>query len=52
MMDLRTLGWNWELFARTDPLWAIYADPAKRGGKWNADDFFATGRAEVGSPPN
>jgi SAM-dependent methyltransferase len=46
-MDIRALGKHWESFARTDPLWAIYSDPAKRGGKWDPEEFFATGRGEI-----
>jgi SAM-dependent methyltransferase len=46
-MDLRGLAWNWEQFARTDPLWAIVTFPEKRGGRWTPEEFFATGRTEV-----
>lgn len=30
-------------------MWAILTDPAKAGGRWNADEFFATGVREVGA---
>jgi SAM-dependent methyltransferase len=46
-MNLKALGWHWERFARTDPLWAIASLPGKRNGAWDVDEFFATGRAEV-----
>jgi SAM-dependent methyltransferase len=38
---------TWERLAQSDPLWAILSDPAKRGGGWRTEDFFATGVAEV-----
>jgi SAM-dependent methyltransferase len=47
-MDLKSLGWHWEKFARTDPLWAIITWPEKKGGKWDPAEFFATGRREIG----
>jgi SAM-dependent methyltransferase len=37
----------WEDAARTDPLWAILSDPAKRNRAWNLDEFFETGRREI-----
>jgi len=30
-------------------MWAILTDPAKAGGRWDADEFFATGVREVGA---
>ena len=30
-------------------MWAVLSDPGKRGGLWNADEFFATGAQEVES---
>jgi 2-polyprenyl-3-methyl-5-hydroxy-6-metoxy-1,4-benzoquinol methylase len=38
---------HWDEHARSDAMWAILNHPAKRGGKWNAEEF-ATGVAEVG----
>ncbi len=38
---------DWEMLGRTDPLWAVLSDPAKRGGRWNRDEFLATGEADV-----
>ena len=46
-MDLKALGWHWERFARTDPLWAIASLPGKRNNNWDVAEFFATGKAEV-----
>lgn len=30
-----------------DALWAILSDPAKRHGRWDVDEFLATGRREI-----
>ena len=38
---------DWEDLAETDPLWAILSDPARRDGRWEADDFCATGEQET-----
>lgn len=38
---------HWNLFARTDPFWAVLTEPDKQGRRWQVDEFFATGRAEV-----
>ena len=38
---------NWEGLAKKDPLWAICTNPAKKKGKWNADDFFESGKKEI-----
>lgn len=46
-MDLEELQANWDKFGKTDALWSIITAPSKRGGKWNADEFFATGCREI-----
>jgi SAM-dependent methyltransferase len=38
---------DWEQLGRTDPLWAVLSDPAKRGRRWDTDEFFATGEEEA-----
>ncbi len=43
----RSLARSWEGLGRTDPLFGILSDPSKWGGKWDADEFFASGRAHV-----
>ena len=43
----RSLARSWEGLGRTDPLFGILSDPTKWGGKWDADEFFASGRAHV-----
>jgi len=49
-MDLgkfRTLARNWEALGDTDPLFGVLSDPTKHGGKWEIEEFFASGRAHV-----
>ena len=45
--DIKKLAQNWEGFARTDALGAICTDPAKEHGKWDVEEFFASGRQEI-----
>jgi SAM-dependent methyltransferase len=33
----------WEDWGRVDPLWAVLAWPEARHGRWDVDEFFATG---------
>jgi ubiquinone/menaquinone biosynthesis C-methylase UbiE len=44
---LKKLQRNWEGLARKDPLWAILADPSKKGGRWDVEEFFNTGQREI-----
>jgi len=46
-MDLRELQRHWHAFGEQDPMWAILTDPARKGRRWTAEEFFATGVAEV-----
>jgi SAM-dependent methyltransferase len=46
-MELKELQKNWDEFGKTDPLWAILTDPEKRNGRWDAQEFFRRGEAEV-----
>jgi SAM-dependent methyltransferase len=39
----------WETLAQDDPMWAVLTWPKKRGGRWEPDDFFATGADEIRS---
>lgn len=48
-MDLNELQKNWNKFGRTDPFWAIYTLPEKKGNRWKLDEFFETGRREIDS---
>lgn len=47
MDSLAKLQRNWERLAKIDPLWSIFADPQKHGGRWTNEELFAAGRAEV-----
>jgi SAM-dependent methyltransferase len=47
MGDLAEVQRNWEIYARADPMWGVLMDPDKRGGRWDAERFFAAGREEV-----
>ena len=38
--DFADLQSTWEDLAKQDPLWAILSVPAKKGGKWNLEEFF------------
>ena len=45
--DLAWVRENWDRFGREDPFWAVLTDPSRKGGRWEPEEFFATGRAEV-----
>ena len=47
MNDLDHLRRVWQTLGREDPLWAVLSHADKRGGRWQADEFLATGRAEI-----
>src|SRR6266516_1984810 len=51
-MDVHDLQTTWDTQGRVDPLWAILSDPVKKGGRWDAEAFFATGVREVESHMN
>jgi SAM-dependent methyltransferase len=38
---------QWELIGEQDPLWGVLSVDDRRGGRWDVDEFFATGRQEV-----
>jgi SAM-dependent methyltransferase len=46
-VDLKQLQKNWDAFGRIDPLWAILTSPDRKGGKWDPEEFFASGRREI-----
>jgi ubiquinone/menaquinone biosynthesis C-methylase UbiE len=47
VVDLERLKQSWDELGRSDPLWAVLTWPGKRGGRWEADEFFALGVSEV-----
>lgn len=46
-MRFSALKWHWERLGRRDPFWAVLADPDKRHGGWNLDQFFRSGIEEI-----
>jgi ubiquinone/menaquinone biosynthesis C-methylase UbiE len=46
-IDLRELQKNWNEFGKIDPLWAIITWPDKKGNRWDLEEFFALGHAEI-----
>jgi ubiquinone/menaquinone biosynthesis C-methylase UbiE len=40
---------DWNELAELDPHWAILTAPGKRFGRWDSDEFFATGTVEAGA---
>lgn len=46
-MGIRSLQRLWDALGRSDPLWAILTDPAKKGNRWRLDEFFETGVREI-----
>ena len=46
-MNLDELQRHWDAFGAEDPMWAILTDPAKKGRRWTAAEFFATGVTEI-----
>jgi SAM-dependent methyltransferase len=46
-MRLGALRRHWERLARRDPYWAVLTAADKRGGRWNVDEFFASGVEEI-----
>lgn len=46
-MNLRALRRHWDAYGRQDPFWAILTHPDKVQGRWDAEEFFRTGRDEI-----
>jgi SAM-dependent methyltransferase len=46
-MHLQDLQKNWDRMGSEDPLWAVMTDPRYKGGKWNPDAFFESGRRQI-----
>ena len=46
--ELDRLRAVWTQLGQDDPLWAILSAPDKRGGRWDPEQFFAAGEAEIG----
>jgi SAM-dependent methyltransferase len=48
-MSLKELQQHWDHFGEKDAMYAILTDPEKTGNRWSEDEFFATGKSEVGA---
>lgn len=46
-MELGDLQRDWTRLGAEDPLWAVYVAPGTRGGRWDVEEFLASGREEV-----
>ena len=46
-MNIDEAGKNWTELGEDDPMWVVLTDPDKSQNRWTADEFFATGRAEI-----
>jgi SAM-dependent methyltransferase len=46
-MQLTALRRHWERLGKHDPLWAVLTHPDKRGGRWQVEEFFQSGVAEI-----
>jgi SAM-dependent methyltransferase len=47
-MNIQELEQIWTELGQDDPMWVVLTDPDKKGGRWTAEQFFQTGREEVG----
>jgi SAM-dependent methyltransferase len=45
--ELERLRRVWQTLGRDDPMWAVLSHADKSGGRWQRDEFFATGQVEV-----
>lgn len=48
-MSLEHVKQTFEDAGREDPFYAVFTDHARKGGKWDHDEFFAHGRNEIES---
>ncbi|HEY0636447.1 MAG TPA: class I SAM-dependent methyltransferase [Pseudonocardiaceae bacterium] len=46
-MALDDVRRDWTRLGAEDPLWAVMLLPGKQGGRWDVEEFLATGRADV-----
>lgn len=45
--DLKAVRDTWDHLGRRDPYWAVLTNPGKEGGRWDLEEFFATGGEEI-----
>ena len=46
-MNIKDINKNWTELGNDDPMWVVLTDPAKKGNRWQEEDFFATGKEEI-----
>jgi hypothetical protein len=46
-VNIKRLRRHWDALGKSDPLWSNLTNDDKRGGKWDADEFFLTGEQEI-----
>ena len=46
-VNLHEVRRDWTKLGAEDPLWAVLVQPGKRGGRWDVQEFLATGRVDV-----
>ena len=47
-MSLKHVQELYENYGKTDPLYAVLSDKDKEGNRWDVEEFFQTGREEIG----
>ncbi|CAN5674349.1 hypothetical protein BH10CYA1_BH10CYA1_55140 [soil metagenome] len=46
-MGIKELQETWDQLGSDDPMWAVLVEPGKEGRKWNREEFFDSGRADI-----
>jgi len=46
-VSVNRLSRDWDELAEQDALFVVLAEPGREGGKWDLDEFFATGEREI-----
>jgi ubiquinone/menaquinone biosynthesis C-methylase UbiE len=46
-MGIKNLQQTWNQLGQDDPMWAVLVEPGKEGRKWDEDEFFASGKADI-----
>lgn len=39
---------DWEGLGTIDPMWAVLSHKGREGGRWDVEEFYATGREQIG----
>jgi SAM-dependent methyltransferase len=46
-MNMDEASSNWTKLGKDDPMWVVLTDPDKKGNRWDAKEFFATGESAI-----